>query len=196
MTSLQTLHFANNLKNLSLSLLSPGQSRWSSLTIFCQSVLYHKSTFSAGRGTSGKSMAMANYCLLIFSTSWHIFTHLLVHIVHRSSSGVKNSWTLTLSYERLAEGKFHLSLLSNKCLVLSSQATRQLTSGRECSHLDSKFGIHSFQWYWLAMICKSFLYISSSKMTTNLDSHSNSWHTQPHTLQHSIQISAHTWLLL
>ena len=155
MTSLQTLHFANNPKNSSS--LSPGRSRRSSLTIFRQSVSYPKSTFSAGRGTSVKSMAMANYCLLIFSTSRHIFTHLLVHIVHRSSSGIENSWTLTPSYEGLAEGKLCPSLLLDKRLVLSSQATGQLTSGREYSHLDSNFGIHSFQWYWLAMICKSFL---------------------------------------
>ena len=150
MTSLQTLHFANNPKNSSS--LSPGWSRRSSLTIFRQSVSYPKSTFSAGRtGSSVKSTTMANQSLLVCSTRRHIFTHLLVHTVHRSSSGLENSWTLTLSYEQLVEGKFRQSLRSHKYLALSSQATEQLTSSREHSHRDSNSGIYSFQWYWSAM---------------------------------------------
>ena len=56
---------------------------------------------------------LINVCLYV----QQIFTHLLVHTVHMSSSGLENSWTLAPSYERLAEGKQCLIVQSDKCLT-------------------------------------------------------------------------------
>ena len=52
--------------------------------------------------------------------------------------------------------------------IQAAWVLQRLTSSREYSHWDSNFLIHSFEWYQLAMVCKSFQYVLSQHEQTQI----------------------------